>query len=323
MSSSSSASSVSAVPISAPSAPTTGACRGMARHATEVSSSNMRSHTTVPAREARADLDRASPSVQDCVMTNYSPLLALFVLAPRLRRASNRAVSIYLPARSEGYDARFYDIEFRDLLHRYQDRMTAKDRELMEYEMRRLRHHVAVVRPAGCPAFAGFADEPHGVLELVKLRDETDERLEVGQLLVAPILRQLEHNPPALIAVVDKEHAKTFGSILDDIVALEQVNGTEVRHSRAGGTSAPSNQRKAENRAKANLETAVKTVERDMASGAYMHLYLAGPAEARSTFEKMLPDRLKKVVAGHLSASLDSSELKRELREKVAAALKR
>ena len=72
-------------------------------------------------------------------MSNYSPLQAVFALAPRLRRASNRAVSIYLPARSEGYDARFYDIEFRDLLHRYQDRMTAKDRELMEYEMRRLR----------------------------------------------------------------------------------------------------------------------------------------------------------------------------------------
>ena len=81
-------------------------------------------------------------------MTNYSPVLALFVLAPRLRRASNRAVSIFMPARSEGYDARFYDIEFRDLLHRYSDRLSAKDRELMEYEMRRLRHHVAVVRPA-------------------------------------------------------------------------------------------------------------------------------------------------------------------------------
>src|SRR5437868_3787284 len=323
MSSSSSASSVSAVPISAPSAPTTGACRGMARHATEVSSSNMRSPTTVPAREARADLDRASPSVQDCEMTNYSPVLALFVLAPRLRRASNRAVSIFMPARSEGYDARFYDIEFRDLLHRYSDRLSAKDRELMEYEMRRLRHHVAVVRPAGCVAFAGFADEPHGVLELIKLRDETDERLEVGELLLAPILRQLEHYPPALIAVVDKEHAKTFGSILDEIIPLQEVNGREVRHWRAAGTSAPSNQRKADNRAKANLETAVKTVEREMATGAYQHLYVAGPDEARATFDRMLPERLKKAVAGHLSASLDSSELKHELREKVAAALKR
>ena len=256
-------------------------------------------------------------------MTNYSPLLALFVLAPRLRRASGRALSIYLPARSEGYDARFYDIEFRDLLHRYRDRLTAKDGELMEYEMRRLRHHIAVVRPAGCAAFAGFADEPHGVLELVKLRDETDERLEVGELLLAPILRQLEHYPPALVAVVDKEHAKTFGAVLDEIVPLGEVNGTEVRHSRAGGTSAPSNQRKAENRARANLEQAAKTVEREMASGAYMQLYVAGPEVARATFERMLPERLKKSIAGHLSASLDSSALKRELREKVAAAVKR
>jgi Bacterial archaeo-eukaryotic release factor family 10 len=185
-----------------------------------------------------------------------------------------------------------------------------------------LRHHVAVVRPAGCPAFAGFADEPHGVLELIKVRDEIDERLEVGELLLAPLLRQLEHYPPALIAVVDKEHAKTFGAILDEIIPLQEVNGTEVRHSRAGGTSAPSNQRKADNRAKANLETAVKTVEREMATGAYQHLYVAGPDEARATFDRMLPERLKKAVAGHLSASLDSSELKHELREKVTAALK-
>ena len=256
-------------------------------------------------------------------MANYSPLQALFVLAPRLRSASNRALSIYLPARSGGYDPRFYDIEFRDLLHRYRDRVSAKDLELMEYEMRRLRHHVAVVRPAGCPAFAGFADEPHGVLELIKLRDEVDERLEVGELLLAPILRQLEHYPPALIAVVDKEHAKTFGAILDEIIPLQHVNGTEVRHTRAGGTSASSNQRKADNRAKANLENAVKTVEREMATGAYMHLYIAGPDEARTTFERMLPERLKKALAGHLSASLDSSELKHELREKVWAALKR
>lgn len=249
-------------------------------------------------------------------MSNYSPLIALFALAPKLRRASNRAVSVYLPARAEGYDARFYDIEFRDLLHRYRDRLSPKDRELMEYEMRRIRNQVAAVRPSGCPAFAGFGDEPRGVLELVKLRFETDERLEVGELLLAPIFRQLEQVQPSLIAVVDKEHAKLFGAILDDVIALEQVSGEEIRHSRAGGTSAPSNQRKADNKAKANLEVAVKSVEREMASGAYMHIYVAGPEEARATFERMLPERLKKLVAGHLTASLDSAELKRELREK-------
>jgi hypothetical protein len=252
-------------------------------------------------------------------MSNPSPLQALFVIAPRLRRASNRALSICLPARSEGYDARFYDIEFRDLLHRYKDRLSPKDRELMEHELRRLRNHVAVVRPSAVPAFAGFADEPRGVLELVKLRDEVDERLEVGELLLAPVLRQLEHYPPALIAVVDKENARTFGVILEELISLEQVKGVEVRHTRAGGTSAASNQRKADNRTKANLENAVKTVEREMASGVYVNLYIAGPEEARTTFEHLLPERLRKVVAGHISASPDPSELKKALREQVIA----
>src|SRR5437879_12594748 len=131
------------------------------------------------------------------------------------------------------------------------------------------------------------------------------------------MLRQLEHYPPALIAVVDKEHAKTFGAILDEIIPLQHVNGTEVRHSRAGGTSAASNQRKADNKAKANLDGAVKTVEREMASGSYLQMYIAGPDEARAEFARMLPDRHKRTVAGHLNAYLDSSALTHELREKV------
>lgn len=253
-------------------------------------------------------------------MTTYSPLLALFALSPKLRQASNRALSVYLPARSEGYDTRFYDIEFRDLQQRYRDRLSQRDRALMEHELRRFRQHVALVKPAACPAFAGFADEPARLLELIKLRAPVDKRLEVGELLIAPILRQLEQFPPALIAVVDKEHAKTFGAILDDIIPLQEMDGAEVRHSRAGGTSASSNQRKAANKAKANLENAVKIVEREMTSGAYIQIYVGGPEEARAEFERLLPDALKKKVARHLSVFVDSPTLKRDLREKMEAA---
>jgi hypothetical protein len=254
-------------------------------------------------------------------MAAYTPLVALFTLAPSLRRASSRALSVYLPARAEGFDARFYDIEFGDLIHRYKDRMTEKDRALMDYELRRLRAHLAVARPAGCPAIACFADEAARILQVIKLRSETDERLEVGQLLIAPILRQLEKSPPALIAVVDKEKAKTFGAILDNILVLDHVEGAAVRRSRAGGTSAQSNQRKADNTAKANLETAVKTVEREMASGAYQQLFVAGPEEAAAQFEKLLPAPLKKKVAGRLSVLMDSPTLSHDLRERLQAAI--
>jgi hypothetical protein len=146
--------------------------------------------------------------------------------------------------------------------------------------------------------------------------------MEVGEVLIAPILRQLEQFPPAIIAVVDKEHAKTFGAILDDIIPLQEVDGVTVRHTRAGGTSAPSNQRKADNKTKANLENAVKVVEREMASGAYMYLHIGGPEEARAAFERLLPEQLKKKVGMHLSVLIDSPTLKRDLREKVEASLK-
>ncbi len=253
-------------------------------------------------------------------MTTYSPLLALFALAPRLRLASGRALSVYLPVRSEGYDARFYDIEFGDLVHRYQDRLADKDRALMEHELPRLRSHVALVRPAGCAAIAGFADEPARILDLVRLRASTDERLEVGEILIAPILRQLEQFPPALIAVVDKEHAKVFGAILEEIILRDEIDGLEVKHMRGAGSSASSDERRADNRTKANLQHAVKVITRDMASGAFQQLYLAGPQEARAELERLLPAALKRKVAGHLSAVIDSPTLKHDLREKLHAA---
>src|SRR5579872_4471270 len=110
-------------------------------------------------------------------MAAYSPLIALFALAPSLRRASNRALSVYLPARPEGYEARFYDIELGNLIHRFKDRLTDNDRALMDYELRRLRAHLSVVRPAGCPAIACFADEAAGILQIIKLRASTDARI--------------------------------------------------------------------------------------------------------------------------------------------------
>ena len=253
-------------------------------------------------------------------MASYSPLLALFALAPKLRVASGRALSIYLPARTEGYDPRFYDIEFGDLVRRYRDRLAEKDRVLMDHELRRVRNLVAMVRPAGCPAFGAFADEPRGVLELVTLKAETDERLEVGDVLVAPILRQLERFPPSLVVAVDKEHAMTFGVILDHVRQLDHLAGAEVDRTRAGGTSASSSQRKADNTVRANLAPAVEAAKRAMSSGAYAQVFIAGTEEARTQLEAMLPEALRRKVAGHLSAALGDPGLKQKLREQLQAA---
>jgi Bacterial archaeo-eukaryotic release factor family 10 len=247
-------------------------------------------------------------------------LRSLYTFVPNLRRVSDRALSVYLPARAEGFDMRHYDIELGQLRRRYKERLDKEDREIMERELARLREHLEVVKPAGCPALAGFGDEPAGLLELVKLPMETEARLEVGPLLLAPIERQLERFPPALIAVVDKEHARLFAAVLDDIYPLEQVHGVEVKHTKAGGTSAPSNQRKADNRTKANLERVIDVIGHEVQSGAYKRIFVAGPEEARAELERLMPPPLKRLLAGHLSAEIDSHRLQHELREQLVLA---
>src|ERR1700682_4474228 len=254
-------------------------------------------------------------------MKDESILRSLSSFVPSLSRATNRALSVYIPARAEGFDMRHYDIEFGQLRRRYKDRLDDEEREIMERELRRLREHLEVVKPAGCAAFAGFGDEPAGLLELVKLPAETESRLEVGPLLLAPIERQLERFPPALIAVVDKEHAKLFIFILHDVHPIAELEGQDVRHTKAGGTSAPSNQRKADNRTKANLERVVQIIQRHMQSGIYARLFIAGPEEARAELEHLLPEPLRQKLAGHLSAELDSRRLMHELREQLQPAV--
>lgn len=251
---------------------------------------------------------------------DQSTLRPLFAFVPNLERASNRALSVYLPARAEGFDMRHYEIELAQLTRRYVDRLDKEEREIMERELSRLREHLEAVKPAGCPALAGFGDEPVGLLELVKLPMETEARLEVGPLLLAPIERQLERFPPALIAVVDKEHARLFAAVLDDVHPLEQMRGVEVKRNKAGGTSAPSNQRKADNRTKANLERVIDVIGHEVRSGAYKRIFVAGPQQARAELERLMPPPLKRLLAGHLSAEIDSRRLQHELREQLELA---
>ncbi|HKB33334.1 MAG TPA: hypothetical protein VKF16_05655 [Candidatus Dormibacteraeota bacterium] len=247
-------------------------------------------------------------------------LRSVYTFVPNLRRASGRALSVYLPARAEGFDLRHYDIEVGQLRRRYTEQLDKDDREIMERELARLRQHLEVVKPAGCPALAGFGDEPAALLELVKLPMETEARLEVGPLLLAPIERQLERFPPALIAVVDKEHARLFAAVLDDVYPLEQVHGVAVKRNKAGGTSAPSNQRKADNRTKANLERVIDVIGHEVQSGAFRQIFVAGPEEARAELERLMPPPLKRLLAGHLSAEIDSRRLQHELRERLVPA---
>jgi len=168
---------------------------------------------------------------------------------------------------------------------------------------------------------AAFADEPKGLLRLIRLPEETEERFEVDPPLLAPLELMLRKHPPSLIVIVHKEEAQTFASILDEVIPQHHFEGTQVKHIRSGGNKNPNLQHKEENRVKANMAAVVRIVDREVSAVSYKRLYLAGPDEAVAELEKLLPPSLKKIIAGRLSASLDRSvgELEVDLRKQLSA----
>jgi hypothetical protein len=234
----------------------------------------------------------------------YSTLLKL---EPQLEATDERTLSLYLPVRAEGFDATHYDLLLNHLAADYRRDLDEKPARVLDLELRRLRTHLHLVRPAGVPAIATFSNEPMSLLNLIRLPETVAARVEVGPPLLEPIELMLRKHPPALVVVVDKREGRIFATVLGEVIPLQQTAGQPIRHSRAGGTSAASNQRKAENRARANLKRVVEMIEKEVRTGEFERIFVSGPAEARAELIHELPKSLERLVAGHLSASLDTS----------------
>lgn len=242
-------------------------------------------------------------------MTRPRPTAIPYLLAffPSLRAASDRTLSVYFAIRPGTYDGKFYDMELKRLVEKHRHKLSDEDLKVVDREIPRIKAQVAVVRPVACPAMAAFADEPKGLLRLIRLPEETEDRLEVDPPLLAPLELMLRKHPPSLIVVVHKEQAQTFASILDEVIPQHHIDGAVVKHIKSGGNKNPSLQRKEENRVKSNMAAVVRLIDREVSAVSYKRLYVAGPDEAVAELEKLLPPSLKNIIAGRLSASLDGT----------------
>ena len=249
-------------------------------------------------------------------------LNTLLKIEPDLEKADERTLTVYLPIRAEGFDATHYDLLINHLVDPYLDRLDEDELAVLQSELARFRTHLNVVRPAGCPAIVAFANEPLNILRLIRLPESVEGRVEVGLPLLAPLELMLEHHPPALVVVAQKEEARIFASVLGEVVPLEHLKGEEVKHTRAGGTSAPSNQRKADNKARANLKRVAEILESEMRRKEFARVFVAGPEEARAALMHELPKAVGAGVAGTLSLAQYSTpgQMQTAIRDQMARA---
>ena len=246
-------------------------------------------------------------------------LSTLLKLEPQLEKADERTLSVYLPIRAEGFDAARYDILLKHTATDYARDLDEKLRPLLDSELSRLHTHLNLVRPAGGPGLVAFSNQGVDLMTLIRLPETVEPRIEVGAILLAPLELLLKHHPPTLIVVVDKTEARIFASVLAEVVQLDSLTGVPVRHVKSGGNSAPGQQRRADNRTRANLKKVIEVLGREVRRGEFTRIVVAGPEEARSEFLRELPKPLAALYAGSISASLDMSagRLTGEIRDQL------
>ena len=229
-------------------------------------------------------------------------------------RYDGLALSLYLPLGPvSGYDAQIKDLRREhagalangDRL-RALDRETSRIRRVLD-ELPGLRKPVAI-----------FSSEPANLLQTVRLRDDVQAQLWIDDRLhLEPLRRQLEQHPPALIALVDQEHARIFSVILAEAEEVADLAGRPVKRHRQGGRSTKRLQRHEEEQAHANLKVAAEWLARQDPTGS-RRLYVAGPPLARGTFKRYLPKRLQEAIRAEVAAPLSASPT--ELIEKIGDA---
>jgi hypothetical protein len=227
-------------------------------------------------------------------------------------RFEEMALSLYLPA-GPAPDRKFHHALIKDL-----EREWKEDAECGSAAQREL---AVVKRFLDARSFAGrplaiFSYEPRSIFEVRLLPEELGTILKFDhRFYVEPLRKLLRRHPPAVVAVVDKEHARVFEVVLGDCQEVAEFEGEPVKHHKQGGSHQASNQRHMENLAHSNLKAAVDWLA--ARTGPPAPLYVGGPTEARSSFIRLLPKRVRERVAGEFPAQLTIAPA--ELLEKMPA----
>jgi len=147
-------------------------------------------------------------------------LNTLLKLEPQLQSAGERTLSLYLPVRAEGFDAAHYDLLLNHVSSPYRDKLDEDQRPVFDSELMRLRTHLKLVRPAGCPAVVAFFNERN------RLRSANRylKYIRYGNrqpLLIDPVRRCPTTDP--------ETHAEGLSTQLFRITSSQRLTGAEER----------------------------------------------------------------------------------------------
>jgi hypothetical protein len=211
------------------------------------------------------------------------------------------ALTAYLPGSVAAvYEAGFHANSLEELAHRYEPQLGDAEVEALHRELPDLLAYLDEVRPPAALSLALFSCRPAAFLEGWRFHGEIEARLWIAETLrLEPLRLQLQLQPPALVLLADKEHARAYTAVLDHVEELLETAGQEIHVQRQRGASARNWQHKEEVRAHSNIEELTRWLA--TADDSFIaRVFLAGPAEPRAELRRLLPPRYASKLVGEL-----------------------
>lgn len=223
-------------------------------------------------------------------------------------------LTLYMAA-GPGYDPSYYRALLKDVERDLAFDMDEPHRVRLDVERRQVEQFLDDVRPPGLP-LAVFSCTPDGVFDARRLEEDVNTRgFFDTSFHLGPLEEQLRRHPPALVVVTEKDRARIFAVVLDDVRELDEIEGKKIRDTKRQGPTSSRHQVKEHERQ--NIKQVVDRLMHTVVRGRGLEaLYVAGPVAARSQFIDQLPEPLRKSLRGELEVQvgIDSDELADRIR---------
>ncbi len=236
-------------------------------------------------------------------------------LFPHLRGEHDAGCLTLYMAAGPGYDPSYFRALLKDVERDLAVDMDERHRIRLGVEMRRVNQFIDEVRPPGLP-LAVFSCVPDGVFDARRLEEDVhtegffDTRFHLGHLE-----EQLRRHPPALVVVTEKDKARLFAVVLDDVHELDEIEGEKIRDTKRQGPD--SSRHRVKEHERQNIRRVIDRLMQTELRGLGLEaLYVAGPVAARSQFIDELPQPLRKSLRGELEVQvgIESEELADKIR---------
>src|SRR5579885_3495717 len=203
-------------------------------------------------------------------------------------------LSLYLSLDPARQVRRGYRVVFTDLVKQMEGGLDEATREGLRREVARVERYLDATPPRG-KGLALFSCAPHGLWQVYPLPVPVADALHLGRTpYIRPLLDVLDEYERYAVALVDKEKARLFTVYLGEIEEHDQVYDVVPGKHDQGGWSQANYQRHHEAHVYWHLKRVAAELSVLLRRRPFDRLVLAGPEEATSELQRLLPRSLRR-----------------------------